>query len=304
MKKNQNQEKRVDYDLEIDNIISASSSFDESFFSNTKARVSEKIKKPIFVVGSPRSGTTVLGKCIAAHPKLGAGEESLFLLHMWHIYSDLYHGKNHRNYQPLRDYTSSQDIIDTIGSFSDELFAGLLKKQDKERYLDHTPWYGAIASFIKMIYSDAVFIHIVRDGRKVVRSLSYSYKEGFKWAGSSMEHRIKIWINLVKASQEIEKHYPESYFRVNHIQLQKEPEVVFKKLFNFLDIEYNSLVLEPLSVKHANPYSSSLSEEKKHIDYDSCGWPREWKTKDKDLFKDMAGDLMDSLFNTNWMSPE
>jgi len=39
--------------------------------------------RPIFVVGCPRSGTTMLSLMIHAHPRLAMPPESRFLLKVW-----------------------------------------------------------------------------------------------------------------------------------------------------------------------------------------------------------------------------
>ena len=82
----------------------------------------------IFIVGCPRSGTTALGKCLAAHSEIAGSDESLFLLMMWTIFNDMHQGDNKRKYTPLKNFLSTEKLIDNIRLFSDNIFDGLLKK--------------------------------------------------------------------------------------------------------------------------------------------------------------------------------
>lgn len=284
-----------DESIRMDNVIFGSSNFDNTYFNNFK-RNSSRIKRPLFIVGSPRSGTTVLGKSLGLHSLIASSEESLFLLHMWRIYSDLYMGDNRRKTTNLKDYLSSDQLLLTIGNFSDEIFGNFLAKENKHIYLDHSPWYGSIASFIKVIYPDAQFIHIIRDGREVVRSLSHSYAKGFQWAGSSIEYRTGIWKNSVENCLKIKENYPNDYYEIYYKDLIESPEQSFKDICKKLDIAYETNILEGLNMKHAFPSSTSLDPKMRDIDYDPEGWPREWTDNERKEFSRLAGYLNEIVF--------
>src|ERR1700739_1106308 len=65
-------------DFSLKSLLSGQRS--DIFSQQIAARTNAGLKKPIFVIGSPRSGTTLLGSCLAAHSNLIASEESLFLI--------------------------------------------------------------------------------------------------------------------------------------------------------------------------------------------------------------------------------
>lgn len=262
-----------------------------------------KVRKPIFVIGSPRSGTTVLGKCFAKHPKIAGAEESLFLLLMWTIFSDLYLGDNKRKFSFLKDYTNIEEMLESIKCFSDRIITGLIEKQNKVYYIDHTPWYGMIFPFINLLYPDAIFIHLIRDGRRVVRSLSNSYKNGFGWAGKNIQERSELWANVVKHGIKIKAYLPQQYLEVKYEDFYEHPVGVLKSISKFVNLDFNQAMIEPLSTPHAEPSTKNIiiKIDKSLIDKETGhrvdkGWPRGWSLSQKKEFIYVAGHLMQKLY--------
>lgn len=278
--------------------------FEKFKFIGIKKNKNSKIKKPIFIVGCPRSGTTVLGRCLAAHPKLGGSDESLFLLMLWIIFNDMHQGDNKRNYAPLKNFLSTKGLIENIRCFSDNVFASLMKKQKKGEYVDHTPWYVLLAPFINAIYPDAFFIHIIRDGRKVVRSLSYSYKKGFRWAGKDVKERTQLWVNLVNHGLNIKKFLPDRYLEIKYENFYEYPVQTIENIFDFIKLRHDKRVLKPLNTAHADPVTKGVAVNPNHFKIKDkqpyrqidMGWPKEFTIKDKKDFLKIGGPLMRKLY--------
>lgn len=275
-------------------------------FMNIKKSKNSKIKKPIFIVGCPRSGTTVLGKCLAAHPEIAGSDESLFLLMMWTIFNDMHQGNNKRKYTPLKNFLSAEKLIDNIHLFSDNVFAGLLERQKKGRYIDHTPWYVLLAPFIDIFYPDASFIHIIRDGRKVVRSLSVSYAKGFNWAGKDIKERTQLWVNLVDHGLNIKNFLPDRYLEIKYEDFYKYPVQTFENIFDFINLKFDKKVLKPLAIAHADPITKNIvinpryfvlnNKKAKMHRYLDVNWPKEWTKENKKDFLETGGSLMKKLY--------
>lgn len=274
-------------------------------FNNIKKCKTGKVKSPVFVVGSPRSGTTVLGKCLSAHPKIGGGEESLFLLLFWCLYVDLYKGQNMIGWAPLSQYASNAEILNYMKNFTDNMFSSALNKQDKKIYVDGTPWYSMIAPFINILYPDALFIHIIRDGRRVVESLFQSYEKGFMWAGADIGERTKLWVNLIKHSLEIKKHFPNRYLEVRYEDFYSKPIITLERIAEFLDLEFDKKMTEPLTKGYASPSNSTLViKQRDPILTDRSitrpinnGWPLDWSKNDKENFLKIGGAIMNKYYS-------
>lgn len=146
------------------------------------------LESPIFVVGCPRSGTSLLSKILDNHPKIGIPFES-------HIYPKLYDWKNcygdmskNKNKERLvRDILSLETIrhwsetpkkSEIISRFRREDFHGAfqatmeawLTSKKKTRWGEKTPHNVFFWEDITEGFPDSKFIHILRDGRDVALS--------------------------------------------------------------------------------------------------------------------------------------
>jgi hypothetical protein len=217
-------------------------------------RARRGVERPVFVVGCPRSGTTVLGACLAAHSHLAGGQESLFVLDLWRVFIDLHQGHNQQRWAPLAEYLPAGELLESLGALADNLFAGLQRARGKPRCVDHTPWYVALVPFLDLLYPDAAFVHLVRDGREVVRSLSASFAKGFAWAGASVGERARLWARLVTAGARAGAALPAGrYQQVRYEDLCADPRAVLSGLLGALGLSWEEEVLVPLATPHARP---------------------------------------------------
>lgn len=273
-------------------------------FDTLTPRSDSPLRKPVFVVGAPRSGTTLLGSCLSNHPQFSGAEESLFLTQMWLIFADLHQGVNPRKWGPLQQYIEANEMLNAIGIFSDSIFTNLVGSDGRVRYVDHTPWYVALIRFINLLYPDSVFVHIIRDGREVVNSLSVSYASGFKWCGSSTAERTRLWSELVEHGRHQGSFLPKDrYYEVRYEELCLYPEATLQHLMKALGCSWDDDVLSPLTVPHAGPSRPDAmlairdSEQKLQMRPRSTGnrWPLEWNDNERLEFMEQGGDMMRKL---------
>ena len=256
---------------------------------------------PIFVVGCPRSGTTLLGQCLAAHPVLAAGDESSFISKIAFIYSYLYQGENSRRWSPLRDYISETELLRLLRQFTDGLLGSFVDRNGQKRFLDHTPWYVRVIPFISVMYPDAKFIHIIRDGRDVAMSLSASYGLGYRWGGMNIAQRAGLWASCVQQGRLDGRELgPGRYYELSYEKLCATPKEVLQEALAFLTLPYDPSVLGPLSTPHARPSrqhsllatdsGASVSKLTPRIVGDR--WPPAWNDWQRREFLRIAGEVL------------
>lgn len=289
-----------DAEITLDSIIMSSQTSGNTVLE-MPVRKNRSINAPVFVVGSPRSGTTVLGRCIGEHSECVTAEESLILLPLWRIYIDLYAGGLTTGIAHISEYVTNEQMVNFLGEFADNIFKSLLVKNNKITYVDHTPWYGVLSPFIQKIYPDARFIHVIRDGRQVVRSLTASYNKGFLWAGQNLKERIRIWQEVTLSTKHFLEKNKANVQVVYYKDLCTQPVKVLNDICNFLNISYEDSMSAPLSVHYApSDLHSSFGKDGFSSDYTPEGWPKEWDFEDKKLFLDLAGSTMGTLFGKGW----
>jgi len=115
------------------------------------------LQRPIFIVGSPRSGTSILGKILRAHPAVVyLGEPRL----IWK------HGNEQRS-----DVLRAEHASNLIASSVRERLLALGQSQDGLRLVEKTPQNALRLEFVDRIFPDCLVIHVIRNGRSAVPSI-------------------------------------------------------------------------------------------------------------------------------------
>jgi hypothetical protein len=132
--------------------------------------------QPVFVVGSMRSGSTLLRLILDAHPRISISEETGFMgaltatktIPAWH------HGEGW-----FRRLGWSDDEFDArLREFYSGLFERHALAQGKERWGEKTPFHSRHMAEMASVFPDAVFVGIVRHPGAVVHSLIRKFHYG------------------------------------------------------------------------------------------------------------------------------
>lgn len=275
-------------------------------------RAGAPLDRPVFVVGCPRSGTTLLGACLAAHPDVAGGEESLFLLDLWRVLADLGRGANRRGWAPLAGYVGGDELVAACGAMADALFCPLLARRRRARYVDHTPWYAALVPFISLLYPSARFVHMLRDGRQVVRSLEESHASGFGWAGDTVASRARLWATLVGRARRAGRALPDDrYLELRYEDLCAAPRPTLGRALDFAELRWRDDVLLPLAVAHASPSRPAATATLSRDDAGriavaprpaETGWPEAWAAGQRLAFTAVAGETLACIPPPIWSS--
>jgi len=112
----------------------------------------------VFIVGSPRSGTTILGKILNSHKIISQWYEPYFI---WDHYF-----RNHPHDERIKKEATPQ--------ISHQIYNAFLKYKKKtgsKIIVDKSPRNSLKIPFILDIFPNARFIHIIRDGRDATLSI-------------------------------------------------------------------------------------------------------------------------------------
>lgn len=204
--------------------------------------------KMVFVMGCPRSGTTVAGECLGAADGCTSIGESLFVRYPWRIITDLVCGENVSAISPLRSMPY-QDLVSALGDLCDSIYSSLNKKSAGV-IVDHTPWNAAHLPLLHALYPDACFVHVVRHPVAVSESLMKSYLSGRRWATNKISYHARLWATLNQcvelAPSQIRPHV------MTYEQLCREPLETISGVLNHCGLESNPNVLKQLAISHAS----------------------------------------------------
>ena len=233
--------------------------------------------KPIFVVGSPRSGTSILTWCLGQHPnilvipesawmgdfaidlairyQIGTARGNRSVLSAMDIEREEFFARfgqsindlilNHRkDLERKRSGYAACAVPNAVPPASTTLRPGVNRKA---RWVDGTPEYSLHICALRKLFPGALFIHIVRDVDSVVRSILNFDRVGEGSLVANEQEAYNYWLRTVSSCLLAERAYgPRVVFRLRYSDLVDTPEVALRSLFNFLSEPFAAECLTPL----------------------------------------------------------
>jgi tetratricopeptide (TPR) repeat protein len=193
----------------------------------------ETSNRPIFIVGMPRSGTSLVEKIIASHSDVfGAGE----LQTMFALGTSRFTGESSKfEYQPLNSYSPS--TFELVGKSYLEKIA-MLDKQ-ASRITDKMPFNMMMIGLIRIALPNAKIIHCVRDARDTCLSI---FKQNFTTGNYRFAYDLKTVAQFHNEYTGLMLHWHESMpgaiYDVSYELLTQNPEVEIRNLLAACDLEF------------------------------------------------------------------
>ncbi len=213
---------------------------------------------PFFIVGSERSGTTMLRLMLNEHSRLFIPPESHFLEglvrkfprskpvsdgELDQMISEVVSSRRWQDWgedpEALKQYLKDKNV-QTLPDLIDSVFRFCSGCDDSMRWGDKTPKYVYSINEIAETYPRARFIHIVRDGRDVCVSMLNT-----QWLGGSIRQISEHWCSATQAASDAELLLGEDrYLQISYEDLVCHSESALKKVCGFIGEEYQSNMLE------------------------------------------------------------
>lgn len=267
------------------------------------------MRPPIFIVGCPRSGTTLLRDLLNLHPDLAFPPESHFIPRLYKAYGDPRSDREARKLAAavlrtswIRNWGLEMTPADfascrSYREFVARLFEAWARREGKSRWGDKTPVYVVDIATLLEVFPTCKIIHIYRDGRDVALSwIGFRYGPG----------------NVLSAAQQWKRHVtlgrragaalpPATYLEVRYERLVAEPEVTLKAIYAFLDEPYCPPV--PIRDRGQTPprrfwigaQAPSWAYSAEIVRSNSGKWKDGMTRSDRVLFESAAADLLREL---------
>lgn len=223
---------------------------------------------PIFIVGAPRSGTTLLQYMLRSLPVLSlpTGESHFFipLYHNAEQYGDLSRLENvvrvlqamelqsaeflHTDLHGLRFDVEAlaQEFVKEGRHSMRDIISGLFEKnaagEEKPRWGDKTPYYVLHIQKLLEWWPDAQVIHIVRDGRDVALSM---FARRHDFGAYNIYIVAEQWEQYVETGRAQGEHLPASqYLELRYEDMIGDQKTALQTICAFLGETYSDDLLD------------------------------------------------------------
>jgi hypothetical protein len=116
-----------------------------------------QLDRPIVVIGSPRSGTTLLGNLLGTHPLLAQVEEPRLT---WKFGND-----------DKSDMLRAEDARPEVCRHIRQTFTKTVHDAGRQRLIEKTPSNSLRMEFVERVLPGCIFVHTIRDGVESVLSI-------------------------------------------------------------------------------------------------------------------------------------
>lgn len=216
----------------------------------------ERQINPFLIIGSGRSGTTLLRRICSSHPDLVIPPENYSLssaVSTWRRYGNLawkeFIGVFYSTFEYQKDYEtyglgSLQELVlearswgkerQSVAELVDAFYKHYLgeHKPSAKRWGDKTPLNTMYLPEMNRVFPDAQYIHMTRDPYDVVASY---VKAGLS---PDVKHAAKRWSVAVNAARKFGDRYANRYLEVAYEELVKSPTETTQKICDFLEVDY------------------------------------------------------------------
>jgi tetratricopeptide (TPR) repeat protein len=229
-------------------------------------------QQPIFILGMPRSGTTLVEQILASHSQVyGAGELKLLEQSI-----------------KTAEYNSSQLSHVLLQSVRKSYLSGLAEIAASEPYVtDKMPLNFRWIGFICAAFPEAKIVHVIRDARATCWSIFKHYfsRKGHGFANDLQDvvEYYKLYVDMMAFWHE---QFPGRIYDLNYEALTEHQADETRKLIEHVGLDWEDQCLEFHKTKRAVQTSSVTQVRQKMYQ----GSSEEWRK-----YEDHLGPMVESL---------
>lgn len=267
----------------------------------------------VFIVGSGRSGTTLLRAMFDAHPDMAVAHEA-------HVVAAM--GRHRRRYERRGGFCLERFAADLFAdpkfrrlgldeaavraalgrhapaTFADAMravFASYADGHGKPRFADKTPGYVLRIRLLARIFPEARFIHVIRDGRDVALAFS-----DVRFGPHSIGETAIYWKRRVRRGRRSGQVLgPQRYREVRYEALVADAEKVLVELCTFVELAFHPAMLRYF--EHPEQSVEATGDPGAHQRLllpptpGLRNWADEMSATDLRVFEVVAGPVLDEL---------
>lgn len=268
----------------------------------------------VFVVGCPRSGTTLLQRMLDAHPDLAVTNDTHFIPRvlgkgessepMSAALVDRVLAYHRFRRLGVSEMTTRQLAIgaETYPEFVGRLYDHVAASRGKRNAGEKTPDYVRHLSLLHQLFPHAKVVHIIRDGRDVALSaLDWARPDKGPgrfalWQTAPVAVCALWWARFVLAGRiDGEALGAASYHEVRYETLVAQPEAVLRSVTTFLGLPFDDGMLRFNDGRQSTNPSLSAKAGWRPPTPGLRNWEKSMDVADVAIFESLVGDVLRDL---------
>lgn len=242
-------------------------------------------KDPVFIVGAPRSGTSMMRWAMCQHSGFWGGQESDFLIPLIGALRDVYAFGSTRG---RLHWLSGQQVtwpefLTHIGNGVNSLY---MSRSGCRRWIDKSPRYTLHLDEVADMFPGAVFLFMLRDGRQVVESLRH-----FVNPADHIE-ACHTWRQFTEAGLAFARSdRGDRMYTVRYPVIVEDTEAEMRRISQFLGVGFEP---ETVAFIRSRPPINSSFPDRPPAERSHPAWAS-WSRSERHSFQQIAGDLLIEL---------
>lgn len=200
---------------------------------------------PIFLIGAPRSGTTMLERILGSHPDVLGGPEPHLMTPLAHLgvwdkvdkapYDHVLAAEAQRRFVAELP-GGEQDYWDACRAYADTLYGRRLAASGRTRLLDKTPAYALVLPFLRRVYPDAAYVVLTRHPAAIFASYAESFFAGDYAAAHAYNPILERYVPAIAAFL---REPPAMCAHVRYEDLVHDPETHIRRICETIGLGFD-----------------------------------------------------------------
>lgn len=204
----------------------------------------------VFVIGSPRSGSTLLARMLGAHSAVHAPAEPHLVTPLAHL--GYFARVDAAPYDPIiteqamRELVAAlpgreQDYLDAMRALTDHVYERLLSASGRHVLLDKTPAYALVLDFLAKLYPKAGFVVLTRHPMAVWSSFVQSFFDGDHEAAHRHNPLLERYVPAIARFLRAQ---PVPLVHVRYEEMVREPERELRRICEHVGLPFEPGMVE------------------------------------------------------------
>lgn len=268
-----NAQVNYDQDAHAQNIKNYKTFFTSELYETYEAEKICDSDRPVFIMGMPRSGTTLLEQVLSSHGDIETIGEDTFL-------SDLIASRNFNRHEKTWPYDVAQAYLQFLDA----------KTQPSARVIDKSISNTLHFGFLNLAFPNAKFVHIKRDAVDSCLSMfTHLFIEDYQ----SYSYDFENLATRYRAHMELMDHWhevmPGKIYTIQYEDMVDDLETHARGLYEFLDVPWDDNCLQ-FYKKEGAVRTASAGQVREKLNTKSIGRWKRYGDKVKPLIEAL-GDL-------------